>query len=80
MPPVLAKTQSNTQQQQSTSNTDGQQNTSNNNNNAWMNTHWAYIDPSTYVQWSVSISESRSYFDLATNCRLPLASFDAESY
>lgn len=56
MPPVLAKTQSNSQQQQqlqqqqSTSNTDGAQNKSN--NNAWMNTHWAYIDPSTYVQWS----------------------------
>ncbi|KAH8387267.1 hypothetical protein KR093_005988 [Drosophila rubida] len=60
MPPVLAKTQSNSQQQQQqqqlqlqlqspTSNTDVAQNKS---NNAWMNTHWAYIDPSTYVQWS----------------------------
>ncbi|KAH8305334.1 hypothetical protein KR044_005526 [Drosophila immigrans] len=56
MPPVLAKTQSNSQQQQQqlqlqppTSNTDVAQNKS---HNAWMNTHWAYIDPSTYVQWS----------------------------
>ncbi|EDW58109.2 uncharacterized protein Dvir_GJ15209 [Drosophila virilis] len=55
MPPVLAKTQSTQlqqqqqQQQQLPGNEAVEQNRS---NSAWMNTRWAYIDPSTYVQWS----------------------------
>lgn len=73
MPPVLAK--SNTQQQESSSNADASQNKSNsNNNNNWMNTHWAYIDPSTYVQWSVSITLiPESLLRMVTHSTLPLS-------
>jgi len=30
-------------------------------NSAWIKTHWAYIDPSTYFQWTVSRTQSFSY-------------------
>ncbi|XP_017006621.2 phosphatidylinositol 3-kinase 1 [Drosophila takahashii] len=30
----------------------GSQNDEKSNNNAWIKTHWAYIDPSTYFQWT----------------------------
>ncbi|XP_064538682.1 mucin-5AC [Drosophila montana] len=63
MPPVLAKTQSTQLQQQLQQQQQQQQQTQqqqsqeeeqqqNRSNIAWMNTRWAYIDPSTYVQWS----------------------------
>ncbi|XP_068154773.1 putative uncharacterized protein DDB_G0268590 [Drosophila tropicalis] len=51
MPPVLAKTQSLAIQNATRSpfEFDPSQNKS---NAAWIKTHWAYIDPSTYFQWT----------------------------
>ncbi|EDW82768.2 uncharacterized protein Dwil_GK24970 [Drosophila willistoni] len=51
MPPVLAKTQSLAVQNETRSpfEFDLSQNKS---NAAWIKTHWAYIDPSTYFQWT----------------------------
>ncbi|BFG00318.1 mucin-5AC [Drosophila madeirensis] len=50
MPPVLAKTQGavEQQQQQGAKMEKGQ----NKSNSDWIKTHWAYIDPSTYFQWT----------------------------
>ncbi|XP_022219158.2 mucin-2 [Drosophila obscura] len=49
MPPVLAKTQGAAVQQQQAAKVEKGQNKS---NSDWIKTHWAYIDPSTYFQWT----------------------------
>ncbi|SPP89123.1 mucin-5AC [Drosophila guanche] len=48
MPPVLAKTQGAVEQKQGAEMEKGQ----NKSNSDWIKTHWAYIDPSTYFQWT----------------------------
>ncbi|XP_030378406.1 uncharacterized protein LOC115627021 [Scaptodrosophila lebanonensis] len=55
MPPVLAKTQS-TQMQPNSASVPAQPPetvvAAQNKSNDWINTHWPYIDPSTYIQWT----------------------------
>ncbi|KAH8339569.1 hypothetical protein KR074_011818 [Drosophila pseudoananassae] len=54
MPPVLAKAQGNQIQpnQEEEEAKRGQEVAGNRSNSAWIKTHWAYIDPSTYFQWT----------------------------
>ncbi|KAH8273495.1 hypothetical protein KR018_008224, partial [Drosophila ironensis] len=53
MPPVLAKAQGNqVLQPPEGAKVPAEEQAGNRSNSAWIKTHWAYIDPSTYFQWT----------------------------